>query len=82
VHVHCGTGASPFSRVASAAVAEAVAEAEGEAGGEPGDPWRRASLVARMDPRTAIREGQAAKVHVDRQALHFFDPGSGRSIRG
>jgi multiple sugar transport system ATP-binding protein len=82
VHVHCGTGASPVSQVASAAAGEAAGGAEGGAGAEPGDPWRRASLVARMDPRTAIREGQAAKVHVDRQALHFFDPGSGRSIRG
>jgi multiple sugar transport system ATP-binding protein len=81
VHVHCGTGASPVSR-AVAAEAGAAAEAAGETGAEAGDPSRRAALVARMDPRTAIREGQAAKVLVDLESLHFFDPGSGQSIRG
>ena len=40
-----------------------------------------ATLVARMDPRTQLTEGQTAKVAVDTAALHFFDPASGESIR-
>jgi multiple sugar transport system ATP-binding protein len=73
VHVHCGTGASPVAMVAAAGVAA-------EAGAELGDASRQTSLVARMDPRTAITAGQAAKVHVDRESLHFFDPDTGQRI--
>ncbi len=73
VHVHCGSGASPVAMVAAAEVA---AEAEAELG----DASRQASLVARMDPRTAITAGQTAKVHVDLQSLHFFDPDTGQRI--
>ena len=40
------------------------------------------ALVARLDPRTAIREGQPARVHVDLLSLHFFDPETGDSLRG
>jgi multiple sugar transport system ATP-binding protein len=39
------------------------------------------TVVARIDPRTALAEGQTAKVHVDLAALHFFDPESGESLR-
>jgi len=39
-------------------------------------------MVARMDPRTAIKEGDVARVLVDTAALHFFDRTSGASIRG
>jgi len=73
VHVHCGSGASPVAMVAAAEIA---AEAEAELG----DASRQASLVARMDPRTAITAGQTAKVHVDLQSLHFFDPDTGQRI--
>jgi hypothetical protein len=41
---------------------------------------RKTLLVARMDPRTAVREGEAAKVAVDLSALHFFDPDTGQRI--
>jgi multiple sugar transport system ATP-binding protein len=41
-----------------------------------------ATLVARMDPRTAIAEGQTAAIGVDCDQLQFFDPASGESIRG
>ena len=37
---------------------------------------------ARLDPRTTIREGQTARVHVDLSSLHFFDPETGESLRG
>jgi len=82
VQVHCGTGASPVSLVATAQPAAEAAAAAGAAGAEPGNVSRPVTLVARMDPRTALTEGQAAKVHVDLESLHFFDPGTGQSIRG
>jgi multiple sugar transport system ATP-binding protein len=40
-----------------------------------------ATLVARMDPRTTLAEGQIAKVHVETTRLHFFDPSTGLAIR-
>jgi multiple sugar transport system ATP-binding protein len=40
-----------------------------------------ATLVARMDPQTALAEGQIARVHVETTRLHFFDPGTGLAIR-
>ena len=40
-----------------------------------------ATLVARMDPQTALAEGQNAKVHVETAKLHFFDPETGAAIR-
>ena len=39
-----------------------------------------ATMVARMDPRTAIKEGDVARVLVDTAALHFFDPDTGQRI--
>ncbi|HSR83535.1 MAG TPA: sn-glycerol-3-phosphate ABC transporter ATP-binding protein UgpC [Streptosporangiaceae bacterium] len=40
-----------------------------------------ATLVARMDPQTALAEGQIAKVHVETTRLHFFDPATGLAIQ-
>jgi multiple sugar transport system ATP-binding protein len=40
-----------------------------------------ATLVARMDPQTALAEGQNARVHVETTKLHFFDPETGAAIR-
>jgi multiple sugar transport system ATP-binding protein len=40
-----------------------------------------ATMVARMDPQTALVEGQDARVHVETTQLHFFDPGTGLAIR-
>jgi multiple sugar transport system ATP-binding protein len=70
VHVHCSAGAG------TALPADA-------AGGEPDVVAAgRSALVARLDPRTAIRPGGPARLHVDLDALHFFDPASGASLRG
>jgi multiple sugar transport system ATP-binding protein len=40
-----------------------------------------ATIVARIDPKTTLREGESAKIHVDLAALHFFDPETGTSLR-
>jgi multiple sugar transport system ATP-binding protein len=40
-----------------------------------------ATIVARIDPKTTLREGESAKMHVDLAALHFFDPETGTSLR-
>jgi multiple sugar transport system ATP-binding protein len=39
-----------------------------------------ATIVARMDPRTKIAEGEVAAIAVDTAGLHFFDPSTGASI--
>jgi multiple sugar transport system ATP-binding protein len=41
-----------------------------------------ATIVARMDPRTKIAEGEVAAIAVDTARLHFFDPSTGASIVG
>ena len=40
-----------------------------------------ATMVARMNPKTAIKEGDVARVLVDTEALHFFDAVTGEGIR-
>jgi multiple sugar transport system ATP-binding protein len=56
----------------------AVAHQEGAAAD---DVSSLATLVARMDPQTALAEGQNARVHVETTKLHFFDPETGAAIR-
>ena len=60
----------------------AIGTAAHTSGGEAEDVRSLATMVARMDPRTAIKEGDVARVLVDTAALHFFDRTSGASIRG
>jgi multiple sugar transport system ATP-binding protein len=59
----------------------AIGTAAHVSGAESDDVRSLATMVARMDPRTEIREGQTARVQVDTAGLHFFDPVSGESIR-
>ena len=40
-----------------------------------------ATVIARMDPETALAEGQDARVYVETRQLHFFDPDSGAAVR-
>jgi multiple sugar transport system ATP-binding protein len=46
-----------------------------------GDRPSEAALVGRFSPRSAVVEGDALEVAVDRRALHFFDPQTGLAIR-
>jgi multiple sugar transport system ATP-binding protein len=52
-----------------------------QAGAAADDVSSLATLVARMDPQTALAEGQNARVHVETSKLHFFDPETGAAIR-
>jgi multiple sugar transport system ATP-binding protein len=69
VHVHCAvgerSGGAPVGTPGAAEAAEAL---------------RKVLLVATMDPRTTVKEGEAAKIAVNLAALHFFDPDTGQRI--
>jgi multiple sugar transport system ATP-binding protein len=75
VDVHCEMGV-PTVVVGAEGEAESSADPEETEGAPPLLP----TFVARMDHRTAVREGANAKVHVDLEALHFFDPATGERI--
>jgi multiple sugar transport system ATP-binding protein len=51
------------------------------ADGAAQDVTSLATMIARMDPQTALAEGQDARVHVETSELHFFDPSTGLVIR-
>jgi multiple sugar transport system ATP-binding protein len=78
VDLHCKVGVEPLHPVVG----------DDEAGLAEGDPEDgvvaalAATIVARLDPKTTLRESDSAKVHVDLTALHFFDPETGASLRG
>jgi multiple sugar transport system ATP-binding protein len=42
----------------------------------------RAAVIARLNPRTRARKGEAVELVVDTHRLHFFDPDSGAGIYG
>jgi multiple sugar transport system ATP-binding protein len=60
----------------------AIGTAAHLSGGEAEDVRSLATMVARMNPKTAIKEGDVARVLVDTEALHFFDAVTGEAIRG
>jgi multiple sugar transport system ATP-binding protein len=69
VQVHCAVGErSGGAPVATAGAAEAA------------EALRKVLLVATMDPRTTVKEGEAAKIAVNLAALHFFDPDTSQRI--
>ena len=76
VNAHCTVGVPPV-QVAAVAIGDSEPDAA-EIEEVPQIP----AIIARLDPRTAIREGQRAQVHVDLESLHFFDPDTGHSLRG
>ena len=59
----------------------AIGTAAHVSGDEAEDVRSLATMVARMNPKTVIREGEVARVLVDTEALHFFDRESGKSLR-
>jgi multiple sugar transport system ATP-binding protein len=59
----------------------AIGTAAHVSGGEADDVRSLATMVARMNPKTAIKVGDVARVLVDTEALHFFDAVTGESIR-
>jgi multiple sugar transport system ATP-binding protein len=75
VNAHCTVGVPPL-QVAAVAIGDSEPDAA-EIEEVPQIP----AIIARLDPRTAIREGERARLHVDLDSLHFFDPESGDSLR-
>jgi multiple sugar transport system ATP-binding protein len=75
VNAHCTVGVPPL-QVAAVAIGDSEPDAA-EIEEVPQIP----AIIARLDPRTAIREGERARIHVDLESLHFFDPDSGDSLR-
>jgi multiple sugar transport system ATP-binding protein len=75
VNAHCTVGVPPL-QVAAVAIGDSEPDAA-EIEEVPQIP----AIIARLDPRTAIREGERARVHVDLDSLHFFDPDTGDSLR-
>jgi multiple sugar transport system ATP-binding protein len=76
VNAHCTVGVPPV-QVAGVAIGDTEPDAA-EIEEVPQIP----ALIARLDPRTTIREGEPARVYVDLSSLHFFDPDTGESLRG
>jgi multiple sugar transport system ATP-binding protein len=75
VNAHCTVGVPPL-QVAAVAIGDSEPDAA-EIEEVPQIP----AIIARLDPRTTIREGERARLHVDLDSLHFFDPESGDSLR-
>lgn len=62
-----------------------IAQAVVSAGGTDGEATGADTLalgVARVSSRNAVLAGERVRFAVDSQALHFFDPSSGRSVSG
>jgi multiple sugar transport system ATP-binding protein len=76
VNAYCTVGV-PRLQVAAVAIGDSEPDAA-EIEEVPQIP----SIIARLDPRTAIREGERARLRVDLDSLHFFDPDTGDSLRG
>ena len=60
----------------------AIGTAAHASGPDADDVRSLATIVARVDSRSAIAEGQTAALGLDAGELHFFDPASGATIRG
>jgi multiple sugar transport system ATP-binding protein len=75
VNAHCTVGVPPLQ-----VAAKAIGDSEPDPA-EIEEVPQIPAIIARLDPRTAIREGERARVHVDLESLHFFDPDTGDSLR-
>jgi multiple sugar transport system ATP-binding protein len=80
-----GSAVAPVSTAGSgrpAGAAGAADPADVPHAAEAAEALRKVLLVAKMDPRTTVKEGEAAKIAVNLGALHFFDPDTGERIDG
>jgi multiple sugar transport system ATP-binding protein len=77
-----GGAVAPVSTAGSGRPAGAADLAEVPHAAEAAEALRKVLLVAKMDPRTTVKEGEAAKIAVNLGALHFFDPDTGERIGG
>jgi multiple sugar transport system ATP-binding protein len=76
VNVHCDMGVPTLVVGVEGEAHSATDPAETD-----GAPPLIPTFVARLDQRTAVQEGAKARVHVDLEALHFFDSDTGDRIR-
>jgi multiple sugar transport system ATP-binding protein len=76
VNAYCTVGVPPL-QVAAVAIGDSEPDAA-EIEEVPQIP----AIIARLDPRTGVREGERARLHVNLDSLHFFDPDTGDSLRG
>ncbi|WP_217914503.1 ABC transporter ATP-binding protein [Miltoncostaea marina] len=71
---------------ARAAETEQVAELAADAGGDGGAPIMEGAegtlVVARVNPRSGVREGDATELAIDTDRVHVFDPESGAAVYG
>jgi multiple sugar transport system ATP-binding protein len=72
VLVHFSSDATTIT--SSAAKADAGEDADVSFGGDDEDAAAGTRLVARVSPRTRIREGSPVELAVDTSRLYFFDP--------
>ena len=76
-----------FKLNAPQALTEDVKELAADVGQEALDAFGReaqsgeSTVVARLNPRTNVREGQPVELVVDTERLHFFDADSGSAIQ-
>ncbi len=54
--------------------------AEDSGAGEVPGAGEEGAVVARLDPASGVREGQAAELWLDATKVHLFDPEDGRSL--
>jgi multiple sugar transport system ATP-binding protein len=80
VDLHCGVGTAALHPPGTEEDPAGAVDRPGGTGPAGTPSSLAATVVARMNPRTRLREGDRARVHVDVTALHFFDPGTGASL--
>jgi len=69
-----------FTIEAKPAVTEDVRELAQDVGETVKEDVSETEMVARFDPRSRARQGEAVEAVVDTRSLHFFDPESGAGI--
>jgi multiple sugar transport system ATP-binding protein len=76
-------GSDVFAHVrleARPVLTEEIRDALAEVGGEATEETRSTTIVARLNPRTRVQEGDRVELAVDGHGLHFFDLETGNAI--